>query len=236
MATLEEEETEQTEEAEEQSQIETTSTQDKAGDYMVESDPTQTTEGILNRITSSGSDYMKNARNEGINTAASRGLLNTSIAATAGESAALDYASDIAAQDAAAYQENLNTAQQGAISSDLSSQEAQQASDLSAQESEQSLEQELAVQEAELAWEQSKLSQQIELELAQMDADQQETFAELSSTLSQEYIAQYTAILNNTDLKSAARSQALEKLNNATEAQYALLASVYSVELNWGDA
>jgi hypothetical protein len=96
-------------------------------DLMAKSDPEYTVEGILNRITNSDSHYIRSARSGAARTANARGLLNTSIAAGSGEKAAIESALPIAQQDANSYQTNLNTAQQGMITSKLSSQEAMQA-------------------------------------------------------------------------------------------------------------
>jgi hypothetical protein len=96
-------------------------------DLMAKSDPEYTVEGILNRITNSDSPYIRSARSGAARAANARGLLNTSIAAGSGEKAAIESALPIAQQDANSYQTNLNTAQQGMITSKLSSQEAMQA-------------------------------------------------------------------------------------------------------------
>jgi hypothetical protein len=88
----------------------------------VATDPNQTTEGIINRMLSDGSTYMDANRANAMRAANSRGLMNSSIAATAGEKAAIESALPIAQQDASAYQQNLNTTQQGIVQSALSSQ------------------------------------------------------------------------------------------------------------------
>lgn len=54
----------------------------------------------LNRITSQDSDYMKQARTQGLMTANKRGLLNSSIAAGAAQGAAIERAAPLAAQNA----------------------------------------------------------------------------------------------------------------------------------------
>jgi hypothetical protein len=59
--------------------------------------------GQLDKLLSKDSDYLNLARTKAMQTAASRGLLNSSIAAGAGESAAIDAARPIAEGDASAY-------------------------------------------------------------------------------------------------------------------------------------
>jgi hypothetical protein len=64
---------------------------------------TETVAGQLNTLLSSESPYVKLARSKALETANQRGLLNTSIAAGAGEKAAIESALPIAQQDAQTY-------------------------------------------------------------------------------------------------------------------------------------
>ena len=67
-------------------------------------DPTKgTVAGQMTGLLNSGNSYIKNARNRGKEHAASRGLLNSSIAAGASEKAAINAAMPIAQQDANTY-------------------------------------------------------------------------------------------------------------------------------------
>ena len=65
-----------------------------------EYNPTTNTSDNLNQLTNSDSLYMQQARQSGKNTAASRGLINSSIAAGAAEQAAISAAAPIAQADA----------------------------------------------------------------------------------------------------------------------------------------
>ena len=74
-------------------------------------DPTmQTVQGQLNGLLNSDSPYIQLARQQAAEQSNSRGLLNSSLAATAGERAAIESAMPIAQQDAQTYfsQANLN--------------------------------------------------------------------------------------------------------------------------------
>jgi len=98
-------------------------------------------------LLETGSPYLTAARQRGKEYAASRGLLDSSIAAGAAERAAIESALPIAQQDAA-YSQQLGTiAAQEAASGRLSAQEATQMLGLSAQEAAQRLG--LSAQEAE---------------------------------------------------------------------------------------
>lgn len=65
-----------------------------------EYNPTTSVNDNINQLTNSDSIYMQQARQSGLNTAASRGLLNSSIAAGASQQAAINAATPIAQQDA----------------------------------------------------------------------------------------------------------------------------------------
>lgn len=62
--------------------------------------PTTNTSDNLNQLTQSDSLYMQQAKQQGLNTAASRGLINSSIAAGASQQAAINAAAPIAQADA----------------------------------------------------------------------------------------------------------------------------------------
>lgn len=74
--------------------------------------PTDTVAGQLNTLLSSGSPYIERARYSAAETANSRGLLNSSMAAGAGEAAAIDAALPIASQDAGIFNTTRLTNQQ----------------------------------------------------------------------------------------------------------------------------
>ena len=69
----------------------------------VVSDPTDTVRGQITSLLDEDSAYLERARFRGEEYAASRGLLNTSIAAGAGETSAIEAALPIAQQDAETY-------------------------------------------------------------------------------------------------------------------------------------
>lgn len=100
-------------------------------------DPTDTVEGRLANLTSGESKYVDLAKNEAIKTAASRGLINSTMAAGAGTEAAIRQALPIAQQDAKTYSDQRimnQTEQNKAVlqeqKSDLSMREAEQATNL----------------------------------------------------------------------------------------------------------
>jgi len=81
-----------------------------------------TVAGRMSGLLSSGSPYVEAARASGMQTAQDRGLLNSSMAATAGEKAAIESALPIAQQDAASFQEAGMAGYQGDITGQLAKQ------------------------------------------------------------------------------------------------------------------
>ena len=82
-----------------------------------------TVAGQMEGLLSSSSPYMEAARASGIETANTRGLLNTSMAGEASQKAAIESALPIAQQDATTFGEAGLTGYQGLIQSGLSTQE-----------------------------------------------------------------------------------------------------------------
>lgn len=76
----------------------------------------------LNNLISKNNPYIQRARAGAMNTANSRGLLNSSIAAGSGEAAAIDAALPIAQQDASTYANRGQAREEGIIASQLQKQ------------------------------------------------------------------------------------------------------------------
>lgn len=93
----------------------------------------ETAEGRLNNMLQSDSPLMRTAETYGLQTANKRGLLDSSLAGQAAQSAMIESASPIAMQDAGAMQTQKQSILSGGIASDLSAQEAVQSQNLQTQ-------------------------------------------------------------------------------------------------------
>jgi hypothetical protein len=93
----------------------------------------------LNKLTASDSPYITLARKTGMETANSRGLINSSIAAGTSQAAAIAAAAPFALQDANNTASKNLAFEQAGQASDLSAQDATQASALSTQQAGQAL-------------------------------------------------------------------------------------------------
>uniref|UniRef100_A0A6M3XKH8 Uncharacterized protein n=2 Tax=viral metagenome TaxID=1070528 RepID=A0A6M3XKH8_9ZZZZ len=207
-----------------------------------ENDPSNVTvAGQMDKLLSKDSLYRTAAETSAKEDAASRGLLNTSMATTAGTAAAIESALPIAEQDAAYYASRGLAEQggqiqsglyekQGEISSRLSSQEASQTSELSAQEAAQ----EMALTEVELAWNELELEAKMQVEYDRMSQEMQINFDATATEISDSYMEDYMEILLNPYFETDAdRQAAIDVLNANTENRYSLAASIAGVELEW---
>jgi hypothetical protein len=161
----------------------------------------ESVESRLTGLLSQDSKYMQQARTGAKQYSESRGLLNSSIAGTAGESAAIEKALPIASQDASqAYGRNLSNQQFGEAST-LQSEGSEQKAGLLAQDiaGQSTLQSEGAEQKAGL--------------LAQ-DIAGQSTLQGEAATQKQELLAADIAGQSTLQSEAAVQSQALANLNN----------------------
>lgn len=108
-----------------------------------------TVAGRMKGLLSSGSDYMSSAKQRAVEMMAKRGGINTTMAATAGEKAAIEAALPIAQQDAASFQEAGIEGYKGALAGAQNIQKGGAVANLSTQEARQTAA--LTVLEADLA-------------------------------------------------------------------------------------
>lgn len=150
-----------------------------------------TVEGRMKGLLASGSPYLESARQRAKEEAATRGLLNTTMAGTAGERAAIESAFPIAAQDAGAFQEAGMTGYRGEIAGATAEQKHGQ--------------------DVALAGEQAKLSSVLSGQTAEQDAaaaaEAYRTTASLTSL--QGYIAENAAAQAAFEAEKTAANKAI---------------------------
>jgi hypothetical protein len=194
---------------------------------------TSTTTDRLNAILSSDSPLMQGARARGMMAANRRGLLNSTMAAKAGEAAMIDAAVPLALQEGQVASTEYQQGQQ------IGHEQSLQANDIELQQwlklSDNDLQ--LALQNNDIAsdhW------------IAQLDADTRTAIANLQvgasdrekigamvAAVQQNYTAMYTAILNNPDLPSEQRDDELVHVENVLLNGIELIEQTYGVDLVW---
>jgi len=195
--------------------------------------PVTTVADQMQGLLSKSSPYIKTARSSAEQKANSRGLLNTSIAAGAGEKAAIESALPIASQDASAYNTmGTNVFQQKATEdllgtetghkSTLMAQEAAQASDLSAQEFGQK----------ETLYDNQY---DYETQLKQMEFTSEEVRAIGSSTtlLGDTLSSNIADVQRDASLGADAKTEIVAQLNEMYQSQVNSIGSIYGVSIEW---
>ena len=203
--------------------------------------PEETVESRLTNLLTKDNPYLANARASATRQSASRGLQNTSIAAGAGESAAINAALPIAQQDAGFYQQRNLAGQAGEIESSLSSQQAQQQAGLhgvqgniSSQLSAQEYQQKLGLQQSDEAWKKIDLEARMQVEYDRLADENKARFDNTTNQIGQDYQKDYLEIMLNPNFKRPEdRQAALEALNTATAQRMQIAANIAGVELSW---
>jgi hypothetical protein len=214
--------------------------------------PYDTVESRLTGLLSKDNPYLAQARASAQRQAASRGLQNTTMAATAGESAAISHALPIAQQDAGFLQQrhlqDQQTQQQahlygvqGGISSQLQHQAAQQQAGLYGVQG--AISSQLAAQDAnyrqqlqtnQQQWDAISLQAKLDLDYERLGADKKLKIDERFDKINSDHQRDMLEIYMNPHFKTQAdRDKALADLNRLTELRVQTMATLYSVELVW---
>ena len=192
-----------------------------------------TVEDRMTGLLSKSSPYMKVARTGAKKQAASRGLLNSTIAAGAGEDAAIKNALPIASQDAGAYnametQEYQQKAtedllgQETGYKSDLMTQEAQQVSDLSQQD---------FTQQRTLYDDQYDYNTQ--LKEMEFTSDEIQAIGSSTTLLGDTLSNNITDIQRDSTLGAAAKTKIVKQLNAMYQSQINSIGAIYGVPIEW---
>jgi hypothetical protein len=175
----------------------------------------QTVEGRLSSLLDKKSPYIEQARLGAMEQAAGRGLVNTSIAAGAGERAAIQAGIDVVRPDAQTAATASQSAQEATQLGELEGLRGEITSELEAQRSAQNI-----------------LFEQI---MQDIGPEQQETFAQLSSGIQQKYQDDYLLIQRTSDdvMDADAKQHAITMLNRSTTSQVEMLGTLYEYEISW---
>jgi hypothetical protein len=218
------------------------------GDLRIEDDgvfytppPKATVEGRLSGLLASGSPYIETAKAGAQRQAHSRGLLNTTMAATAGEKAGIESALPIATQDAGYFQNLGLQKQQGEIQKGLYETQGDISSRLSKQQYEQERgltgirqEHEMALKDADIEWNKVDLESRMQVEYDRMAQENKDKFNELANAISEDYMNDYIEIMLNPNFKTQEdRLAAINVLNENTRKRYEMAGVVSEVDLTW---
>lgn len=195
-------------------------------------------------VLEKGSPLMTAARTKSMQASNRRGLVNSSIAAQAGERAALDVALPIAQQDAAAKtgrnQQKLSTAGQSRLQSESFAGQEKLADQTQAHRLELG-EQEFTNRESLLNTELGNRSDMQQLDLASKErianmnvqANDREKAISAAAAFENSYIEGFRTVAQNENLPAEARERYLAHFAAVRDSNLALVEQLYNVDLEW---
>ena len=184
----------------------------------------------LEGLLASGSPYIEAARAGAQRQANSRGLLNSTMAATAGEKAGIEAALPIAQQDAGFMQQQELNTQQGEIQRGLYETQG----NISERLAQGGYDQEKVIKQMDMDWNQVDLQARMDVEYDRMDADNKQKFNELSNMISEDYMNDYIEIMLNPNFREPEdRQRAFDILSENTKRRYEMAGAVSNVDLTW---
>ena len=220
----------------------------------------ETVSGQLNALLSKDSTYMQSARSNAMATANSRGLINSSIAAGAGEKAAIDSSLPIAQQDATTnananqsaqqanqdlgltgYKSLLDSAQQATNFGYSTAQNAQNiAGNMQIQNQAQTAASALQKQTADATstLQTTLKNMDIGFNLQQLDEQTKNSLAVASAPIIQQVQSEISLIQRTPDeqLSPQAKADAINYQNQALQSQLVTLSSLYGYNITWPTA
>ncbi len=182
----------------------------------------ETVAGQLTGLLAKNNSYLQAARSNAADTMRSRGMLQSSIGVGAGETAAIEAAAPIAAQDASTY-----------AASGLSAQNANQ--DMTKQTQEQQMTAQREKLAAGYTMEQNKFLANADYQklMANLSSEDKRSFNSSMASLSQQYINEFNAVQRDTSMSTEGKGIAMENLQSEFAAKAKSLSSIFGYKVNW---
>ena len=194
---------------------------------------TGTVAGQMEGILAKESPYLQAARERGEQYAHSRGLLSSSMAAGAAEKAAIEAALPIAQQDAATYSKAGLQQQAFEESAGLVDIKAGASSQLAEQEAFHARELENIQQHGANYRQQQEIALKERLSAADVSLAEKGALADSLTALGDNFQAKLAGIQVDPNLNASAKTDAIQTLQEAYEANLQSLGSIYGVEITW---
>lgn len=191
----------------------------------------ETVSGQLTNLLNQDNPYITSARNRGMETANSRGLINSSIAAGTAERAAIDAALPVAQQDASVSAQSGLAAQQ--LSNDVALTTHKGLID-SAQQRE-NFGYRTAENAQNIAANTDLQNARIALDLSRLDETQRTAVSNAASPIIQQMVAEISRINSIPDKQMSPEDKqiAIDNLRNETRTSVNTMASLYGYQLSW---
>ena len=203
-----------------------------------------TVAGQMRGLLAENSPYLQVARAGALQTAASRGLLNTSMAAGAGEEAAIKQAlpiaqqdaqtyADIGKQNAKAYSDSILNTQVAQLEHQKSLANAKITGALTTQEAAKQFETQRISESAQLQRLEIENSMKAVLQDDQLESAERQQLSQVVGSMGNEALGAVERILRDTNIEAGAKQSAIDAVMRNYRANASTAGAVFGLNLKW---
>lgn len=203
-----------------------------------------TVAGQMRGLLAENSPYLQVARTGALQTAASRGLLNSSIAAGAGEEAAIKQAlpiaqqdaqtyADIGKQNAKAYSDSILNTQVAQLEHQKSLANAKITGALTTQEAAKQFETQRISESAQLQRLEIENSMKAVLQDDQLESAERQQLSQVVGSMGNEALGAVERILRDTNIEAGAKQSAIDAVMRNYRANASTAGAVFGLNLRW---
>ncbi len=203
-----------------------------------------TVAGQMRGLLAENSPYLQVARTGALQTAAGRGLLNSSIAAGAGEEAAIKQAlpiaqqdaqtyADIGKQNAKAYSDSILNTQVAQLEHQKSLANAKITGALTTQEAAKQFEVQRISEAAQLQRLEIENSMKAVLQDDQLESAERQQLSQVVGSMGNEALGAVERILRDTNIEASAKQSAIDAVMKNYRANASTAGAVFGLNLSW---
>ena len=203
-----------------------------------------TVAGQMRGLLAENSPYLQVARTGALQTAASRGLLNSSMAAGAGEEAAIKQAlpiaqqdaqtyADIGKQNAKAYSDSILNTQVAQLEHQKSLANAKITGALTTQEAAKQFETQRISESAQLQRLEIENSMKAVLQDDQLESAERQQLSQVVGSMGNEALGAVERILRDTNIEAGAKQAAIDAVMKNYRANASTAGAVFGLNLKW---
>lgn len=203
-----------------------------------------TVAGQMRGLLAENSPYLQVARTGALQTAAGRGLLNSSIAAGAGEEAAIKQALPIAQQDAQTYadigKQNAKTISDSLLNLQVGQLEHQQSlakgeitGALTTQEAQKQFELQRISEAGQLQRQEIENAMKAVLQDDQLESTERQQLSQIIGNMGNEALGAVERILRDTNIEANAKQSAIDAVMSNYRANSSTAGAIFGLNLSW---
>ena len=203
-----------------------------------------TVAGQMRGLLAENSPYLQVARTGALQTAASRGLLNSSMAAGAGEEAAIKQAlpiaqqdaqtyADIGKQNAKAYSDSILNTQVAQLEHQKSLANAKITGALTTQEAQKQFETQRISEAAQLQRQEIENAMKAVLHDDQLESAERQQLSQVIGSMGNEALGAVERILRDTNIEAGAKQAAIDAVMSNYRANSSTAGAIFGLNLRW---